>query len=634
MAFPQNFLEEIKNRIAVSDIVGQRVKLQRRGREYVGLSPFKQERTPSFTINDDKQFYHCFSTGKHGSVFDFLMETEGLGFPEAVERLAQLAGLPMPENDPREAQIAAKQTSLIDVTEAAAVWFASQLKTSSEAAEAARVYLQKRGVSAALIERFNIGYAPGARTGLVEHLSARKFSLSQIVEVGMAIQPDEGTRQPYDRFRDRIIFPIHDTRGRVIAFGGRALDPDAKAKYLNSPETPLFHKGAVLFNFVRARTPAYEAGTVLITEGYMDVVGLARAGIDHAVAPLGTAITQEQIRLAWRMAPEPILCLDGDEAGLRAAYRTIDRALPLLKPGYSLRFAILPPGKDPDDLVSEGGASVMNQVLGKAMSLVDLMWEREIEAAPWDTPERAGALKQRLRTVVGQVAHADLRDLFGQEIKSRLDKLLGAPGLSTRYEGRFEARDAKPVTGRRARLRQRTSSLQRMRGASSELRRSELAQGVVDIPQREAVILLGILNHPDILSSYRDMLENIDFSAPALDKLRFEIIDYFDRLENPPAGLDIEALKGHFTSQGMMDLYRRLMDMQDARILDFVHEDSALADVLPDWLEVVRVHHKLRTLKAEQRAIEEELVDEMQRSDTQEVLPRLIAIKNEIEALG
>ena len=275
--------------------------------------PFKQERTPSFTVNDDKQFYHCFSTGKHGSVFDFLMETEGLSFPEAVERLASEAGLPMPERDPRAAQRAQKQAGLVDVTEAAANWFQAQLKTP--AADKARAYMERRGVSQKMIEAFRIGYAPRARTGLLEHLTARNISVEKVIESGMAIKPDDN-KATYDRFRDRIIFPIADTRGRVIAFGGRAMQVDAPAKYLNSPDTPLFDKSRVLYNFALARQSAYDKGELLVAEGYMDVVGLAHAGFHHAVAPMGTALTEEQIQLAWRMAAEPILCLDGDQAGL------------------------------------------------------------------------------------------------------------------------------------------------------------------------------------------------------------------------------------------------------------------------------------------------------------------------------
>ena len=621
MAFPQNFLDEIKNRISVSDVVGRKVKLQRRGREFVGLSPFKPEKTPSFTINDDKQFYHCFSTGKHGSVFDFLMETEGLSFPEAVERLASEAGMAMPERDPQAARMAQRQAGLVDVTEAAASWFEAQLKTG--AASAARDYLERRGVSQELIERFRIGFAPASRTALLEALSARGMAVDKIVESGMAIQPEDGSYNngaPYDRFRDRIMFPICDARGRVIAFGGRAMSADAKAKYLNSPETPLFHKSHVLYNFAQARQAAHEADCVLIAEGYMDVVGMARAGIYNAVAGLGTAITEEQIGLAWRMAAEPILTLDGDQAGLRAAYRVIDRALPLLKPGYSLRFAILPAGKDPDDVVSEGGAAALQAVLAKAMSMIDLLWEREIEAAPWDTPERAAALKKRLRDAVSQVRDSDVRALYGQEIRARLDKLLGESGVPY---------SARRTDNRVVRPRFRAQP-------SSEARRSALATGAQDWSQREALIVLCVFNHPALLLSQRDLFETIEIKTVALDELRIDIIDYFDNLEARSAdasGLDNGALAGHLISEGKQNICERLAAMPEARRLSFVRAESGLEEVMAGWLEVTRIHHKLQTLAAELEAVQTELEVELARDGTQTALDRLLAIKNEIAAL-
>lgn len=619
MAFPSGFLDEIKNRVAVSDVVARKVKLQRRGREFVGLSPFKQERTPSFTVNDDKQFYHCFSTGKHGSVFDFVMETEGLSFPEAVERLASEAGLPMPERDPRAAEREQKQAGLVDVTEAAAKWFQAQLKTP--AADEARAYLDRRGVTQEMIEGFGIGYAPRARTALLEHLTARNVGVDKLIEAGMAIKP-EGNKAPYDRFRDRIIFPIADTRGRVIAFGGRAMQADAPAKYLNSPDTPLFDKGRVLYNFSRARQPAYDTGTLLVAEGYMDVVGLAHAGFNHAVAPMGTALTEEQIQLAWRMAPEPILCLDGDQAGLRAAYRAIDRALPLLKPGYSLRFAILPPGKDPDDVVREGGAEAMQTILDKAMSLLDLMWEREIEAAPWDTPERAAALKKRLREAVNQLRDGDVKGLYGQEIKKRLDKLLGSDKLPRGSGGGRQYRDQPRYKSQ----------------PTSEARRSALATGADDWLPREALIVLVVFNHPAVLLTQRDMFETITLKSAALDALRFEIIDYFDALgahDAAAAGLDNAGLTGHLNDRGKQNDSARLANMPEARRLSFARLDADLEDVLAGWLEVTQLHHKLQTLAVEQQQAEAELENELMREEgnSQDALDRLMAIKNEIAAL-
>lgn len=617
MAFPQNFLEEIKNRIAVSDIVARKVKLQRRGREFVGLSPFKPEKTPSFTVNDDKQFYHCFATGKHGSIFDFIMETEGLSFPEAVERLASEAGMQMPERDPRAAERAQKQAGLVDVTELSAKWFQAQLKTP--AADAARAYLTKRGVSDEMIERFGIGYAPPARTALVEALSARQVGLDKLVEAGMAIAPDDG-KAPYDRFRDRIMFPIADARGRVIAFGGRAMSADAPAKYLNSPETPLFHKSHVLYNFAQARQPSYDSNSVMIAEGYMDVVGMARAGMYNAVAGLGTAITEQQINLAWRLAAEPVMCLDGDQAGLRAAYRAADRALPLLKPGYSLRFAILPPGKDPDDVVAEGGAEAMQALIGKAMSLIDLIWEREIEAAPWDTPERAAALKKRLRDVINAVGDRDVKTLYGQEIKKRLNKLLGETGVPYRQNA-----------GRQSSQKQRFRTQ-----PTSEARRSALATGADDWSPREALIVLCVLHHPALLLAQRDTFEGVELKTTALEQLRFDIIDYFDGLDATSAsadGLDNASLAGHLISEGKQDIYQRLSTMLAARRLSFARIESDLEEVEAGWLEVTRIHHKLQTLTAEQKLVEAELEIELARDGTQNALDRLLAIKNEIAAL-
>ena len=611
MAFPQNFLQEIKNRISVSDVVGRKVKLQRRGREFVGLSPFKPERTPSFTVNDDKQFYHCFSTGKHGSVFDFLMETEGLSFLESVEALARQAGLQMPQNDPKSAEQARRQASLIDVIQDAATWFGEQL-AKSHAAQA-RSYLEKRGVGDALAREFGLGFAPGARRGLVEYLQARDVTIDMIVEAGLAIKPDDGG-VPYDRFRDRIIFPIQDARGRVIAFGGRAMQADARAKYLNSPETPLFHKSSVLFNFARARQPAHNTKSVLVAEGYMDVIGLARAGIDHAVAPLGTAITEEQIRLLWRLAPEPIMCLDGDQAGLRAAYRAIDRALPLLTAGFSLRFAMLPAGKDPDDLVAEGGAEAVQNVIGRALSMIDLLWEREVETTPWDTPERAAALKKRLRAAVQQINDADVRALYAQEIKTRLDSLLGERGVPYRATG-----DRSGPANRQPWRRQ---------SAKSETRRSTIAQGN-GMPPREALIVLCVINHPDLMQKYRDLFESLIFETASLDKLRLHIVDYVDRKIDPAAGLDKDVLTGHLDALGESALVEQLRQMPEALTMNFVRQDSALEIVEAGWLEVVGVHHTLKTLTDERYEAEADFAV----NSTQENFERLCAIVNQIAAL-
>ncbi len=420
MRFSPAFLDELKSRLRVSDIVGRRVKLQKRGREYVGLSPFKSEKTPSFTVNDDKGFYHCFSSGEHGDVISFLMEVEGLSFNEAIEKLAGEAGMELPKPDRFDQAKEEKRKSLYDVVQAAADWFAAQLR-SSPAAENARDYLLRRGLDAAAVGAFHLGFAPGERAALKTALIKLGFEEKMLVDAGLVIQPDDG-RPSYDRFRNRIIFPITDARGRFIAFGGRALDADAPAKYLNSPETPLFHKGSVLFNYPRARDAARNFAPVIVVEGYMDVIALHQAGFEGAVAPLGTAMTEAQLGLLWRVTAEPVLAFDGDEAGSRAAMRVVDRALPILKPGKSVRFSFLPNGLDPDDFIRERGAAAFRDLLNRSQGLADLLWQKEIIGRRLSTPEQKAALAQQFETAIAQIEDKVVRDYYRFDFKVRLSE--------------------------------------------------------------------------------------------------------------------------------------------------------------------------------------------------------------------
>ncbi|MCZ6522639.1 MAG: DNA primase, partial [Alphaproteobacteria bacterium] len=383
MAFTPEFLDELRARVPLAGTIGRSLRLVKRGREHVALCPFHNEKTPSFTINEDKGFYHCFGCGEHGDVIGFLMQNEGLAFPEAVE--------------------------------AACAWFAAQL--GGEAGKAARAYLEERGIDGEASAEFGLGYAPRGRDGLRQALAARGFDEGLIIEAGLVAKSDEG--EVYDRFRDRIIFPIADRRGLNIAFGGRALG-EARAKYLNSPETPLFHKGRTLYNLARARAPARQAGTVLVVEGYMDVIALAVAGLGHAVAPLGTALTEAQMEELWRLAPEPVLCLDGDAAGRRAAYRAAERSLPLLKPGHSLLFALLPNGEDPDSLVRRRGVRAMTALVEAAAPLSDMLWAKETASGRLDTPERRAALEQRLLRQVSEIRDETVKQYYRRHFKARL----------------------------------------------------------------------------------------------------------------------------------------------------------------------------------------------------------------------
>jgi len=343
MKFPDSFLEEIRARLPVSQVVARRVNLKRRGREFVGLSPFNKEKTPSFTVNDQKGFYHCFSSGKHGSIFDFVMETEGLSFPEAVERLAGEAGIPLPKPDPQYERAQQQRLGLYDALEAAARYFEDELK--SKEGRGALGYAERRGLLPSTLKEFRFGFAPGDRSALKSTLLAKGFSEKQLLDAGLLIRPDDG-RETFDRFRNRLIIPILDIKARVIGFGARTLDDSVQPKYLNSPETSLFDKGSTIFNFARARGPAFDKNELIVVEGYMDVIALHQAGFANSVATLGTAFTERQMELLWQLAPEPIICFDGDRAGEAAAARAIDRMLPTLREGHSFRFAFLPQGSE------------------------------------------------------------------------------------------------------------------------------------------------------------------------------------------------------------------------------------------------------------------------------------------------
>ena len=424
MRFPPELLDDIRARLPVSQVVSRKVALKRAGREFRGLSPFKVEKSPSFFVNDHKGFYHCFASGEHGDIFTFLIKTEGITFPEAVERLAAEAGVPMPKLDPRDEKRADERARLYDLMQTANAFFAAQLKAGTGAE--ARKYLVKRGLKLETIDTFGMGYAPNSKSALKEHLAGKGFSLDDMIATGMLIS-GEDIPVAYDRFRHRVMLPIMDLKGRIIAFGGRALDPNAPAKYLNSPETPLFHKGHNLYNAHRARPRAYERKRLIVVEGYLDVVALTEAGFGESVAPLGTALTEDQVKLLWRMVDEPTLCFDGDGAGQKAAFRAIDNVLPHLSPGHSVRFAFLPDGLDPDDLIRRDGAAAMTEVLAQAKPLVEVLWDREWKSGDWSTPERRAQLERQLRELVEKIGDPGVRQHYGMALRQRLNEAWGLP---------------------------------------------------------------------------------------------------------------------------------------------------------------------------------------------------------------
>ncbi|MBN9488693.1 MAG: DNA primase [Alphaproteobacteria bacterium] len=418
MAFSPGFLDELRARVSMSDIVGRKVPLKRKNAsEFVGLCPFHNEKTPSFTVSEKKGFFYCFGCHEKGSAIDFVIKTEGLSFPEAVEKLAREVGLPVPRATPVERERAERAATLQQVVEMAANWFHKQLRLP--VGRQGLDYLRGRGLEDASIDDFRLGFAPDSRDGLLAALKRENVPIDKIVEAGLAIQPDDGNRDPYDRFRGRVMFTINDRRGRAIAFGGRVMGA-GEPKYLNSPETPLFHKGANLYCLDRARVAATKDQPVIVAEGYMDVIALHGAGFVGAVAPLGTALTEGQLGELWKLADEPYLCFDGDNAGRRAAQRAADRALPLLRPGKSLRFLSLPAGEDPDSLVRAHGPDAIRRVLALARPLADVVWDMETEGKATDTPERQASLQSALKQRIDQIADPIVRRYYGEEMWNRL----------------------------------------------------------------------------------------------------------------------------------------------------------------------------------------------------------------------
>jgi DNA primase len=416
---PDGFVEELKARIRPSDVIGRKVKLTKKGKEWVGLSPFTSEKSPSFYVNDQKRIFKDFSSGIGGDVISFVMETERLTFMEAVEKLAEEAGMQLPKASPEAAEEYDHRKRLQAACEAAASYFEDRLHSADGAG--ARSYLEGRGLRPAAWKRHRLGYSPDDWRMTIDHLKQKGFTAKEILEAGLAKESDRGG-EPYDAFRGRLMFPIADVRGGIIAFGGRALTPDAKPKYLNSGDTPLFHKSNILYRYKVAREAlgGGEGGGLIVCEGYMDAIALAEAGFGTSVAPLGTALTEDQLSLIWKAGPEPVLCFDGDRAGLGAAYRAIDRALPHVEPGRSLYFVLLPDGMDPDDLIRARGPGAMADAIEGRISLSELLWMRERDAEALDTPERQAGLEARLQAATTQIKHPGVRAAYERDLKSRL----------------------------------------------------------------------------------------------------------------------------------------------------------------------------------------------------------------------
>ena len=586
MSLAPGFLDELRSRTSLMQVVGRKVMWdQRKSNQGKGdmwaPCPFHQEKTASFHVDDRQGFYYCFGCHAKGDAISFVRETENVGFMEAIEILAREAGMTMPARDPQAQQKADKRTELADVMEQAVQFYRLQLRTA--AAGEARDYLSRRGLSEEALIRFDIGYAPDNRQALWSHLSGKGVSAEAIIDAGLAAKPDDGGAA-YDRFRGRIIFPIRNPRGRCIALGGRAMAADARAKYLNSPETELFDKGRSLYNHGPAREAAGKGKPLIVAEGYMDVIALVEAGFEATVAPLGTAITQGQLQLMWRIHPEPVIALDGDTAGLRAAMRVIDLALPLLQAGQSLRFVIMPEGQDPDDLIRAQGAQAMQKLLDQALPMVRLLWQRETEGKVFDSPERKAALDKSLREALKKIADPSIRNHYADEIK-QLRWQLFRPASRSGSEARA------PFRGKRA------PPAQAMPSTKSSYLGVAAGAGAEDY-LREAAILATIIANPAVLPQFEGALEALDLRNPDLQALRMTILRH----------ADAEDLATSLAQEIGAPALEKLMSLSHVQIIPAVRRPGDLE------IATMCVAQELAKLAA-RRGVEKETSDAMQEMD-------------------
>jgi len=606
MRYGPHILEEVLRRTDIVQLVGRRVKLARKGQAYWGCCPFHGEKSPSFKVENARRTFHCFGCGKGGDAFRWLMEIEGVTFPEAVERLAGEAGVELPKWSPEDELREEKKKSLHDVIKAAAVFFETQLR--EPVGREARDYLKTRGLDDATTKKFRLGYAPAHGNGLIAHLTGLNITMDDIIAAGLARGAEEG-RGPRDFFFNRLMFPIGDGRGRIVAFGGRGLSPDAKPKYINTAETEFFSKGHQLYNLATARPAGIKAQSIIVAEGYMDVIALVRAGFEASVAPLGTALTEDQLQLLWRVAPEPILSFDGDAAGTKAAIRAAHLALPHLKPGYSLRFAFLPTGEDPDSLIRMGGQGAMKAVLDAAIALGEVLWKSETEDKDFSTPERRAGLEQSLAEHVSKITDAKIADYYRRDFDTRIfDTFKRRAPTASRPRAAWQPNGKKGRFDRPAPLEPVSAALKAtllVKSARKTPPKTGAADGSASLQPnsgalkvKEIEVFRHLIAFPALIERHTELMAALPISDPFLDRLRGELLNVAasgSRLEN-------QGLETHLTLRGMADTLQRLKahsgeigageigagemgepgEDADARFLRAAHDLRALAQTDPE----------------------------------------------------
>ncbi|WP_323014449.1 DNA primase [Devosia sp.] len=620
MRFSDQFLDEIRQRLSITQVVGEYVLWDKRKSQPAkgdmwACCPFHGEKSPSFHADDRRGIYHCFGCGVSGDHFRFLTEKAGMSFPEAVEKLANMAGLPMPARDERAEKREAERKTLYDVMELATQYFEAALQANVGAR--ARGYLLDRGVSVQSQARFRVGFAPDSRNGLKEHLAANGVSAQDMIDTGLVASRD-GDPLTYDRFRNRVMFPISDFRGRIIAFGGRAMSADVPAKYLNSPETELFHKRQTLYNGQGARQGAREGSSVVVVEGYLDVIAAVAAGFEGTVAPLGTAMTEEHLQLLWRMSPDPVLCFDGDRAGLKAAERAADLVLPHLRPGFTVRIATLPEGQDPDDLIKSQGRGGFADVIERARSLSDVIWSMETGGLVPETPEARAALQARLRERANSIQDGSVRFHYAQAFDEKL-RAFFAP----MRQSRFEPRGGERRYGQSGAYGYPGRGTPRL-VVSDTLRNSRLLKpgAVMEATPREATIILSLVNHPMLVEDKFEALAALDFETPTAQKVLSEILGLVVRHHD----ISSDDLRAALGVRGHGPVLEKMNDTLVRQGVWQVASEIALTDAETGLSHALALHNKKVQLNRELKAAEAALGED----PSEETFERLRDIKNQI----
>ena len=584
MKFSTEILNEIKDKISVSQVVEKTVQLKKRGKEFVGLSPFTKERTPSFTVNDEKQFYHCFSTNKHGDIFTFLVEVGGLSFPEAVEKLADEAGVQLRTFSPAEEEKFNKSKKLYEALEISKSFFSSQIFDNDNSL--ALRYLKNRGLSNDIINSYEIGYAPKGNK-LEKYLISNGVSHEIMTLAGMTIKDENKKDNFYDRFRNRIIFPIRDIRNRVVGFGGRVINTEDQPKYLNSPETPLFHKGGLLYNFSKIRPNIKNKDNLIVVEGYMDVVSLASKGLNNAVAPLGTALTETQLNLLWKETDSPIICFDGDKAGKQASFRASEIALKLLKPNKTLRFINLPDNLDPDDYIKNNGLENFNKYIKNASPLTAIIWDSCLQESNIETPEGKAGFETLLRRKLNLISDKSIKKHYGLLFMEMLDKFF--------YSKKFDKKISKFGYNEKG---------SRKFNNPLKIKNSILGSGGQLPSDLEALVISGILIFPRLIKKHFEILESFQIENLRLRDIRDNLLVF---IKKDYSELNIDLIK-EFVQKNYQTFFEK--DLRFANIFWQKKEGINFDQISKVWLEILKDDQHIKSLLKDIETSKDEIKNE------------------------